>query len=135
MMPRSSRSRFKLSEEEKKKRRREQKKLSMRRARSKLDAVALEERRKKDRERYHRKKEGLIKTIKDFRPRDQRQVRKIWREKAKLRREKEKIKKTTEQIIQENTPPSSPCPSSSSSFSRISVGKAVAARNKQKIAD
>ncbi|XP_062532769.1 uncharacterized protein LOC134198688 isoform X1 [Bombyx mori] len=135
MMPRSSRSRLQLSEEQKKKRRREQKKLSMRRARSKLDSVALEERRKKDRERYHRKKEeGLIKTIKDLKPRDQRQLRKMWREKAKLRREKEKIKRTTEQMLHENTPPSSPQPSSSSSsFSRIRSGKAVAARNKRRL--
>lgn len=76
-MPRTSRSRLNLSDEEKKKRRREQKKMSMRRARAKLDEAALEERRRKDRERYHRKKQdGLIKTIKDFTPRQQRQIRK-----------------------------------------------------------
>lgn len=129
-MPRSSRSRLNLSEEEKKKRRREQKKLSMRRARSKLDAAAIEERRKKDRERYHRKKQdGLIKTIKDFTPREQRQIRKIWREKSKLRREKEKMKKRTEEILAENTPPSSP----GSSFSRVSAGRAVSARNRRRL--
>lgn len=128
-MPRSSRSRTNLSDEEKKKRRREQKKMSMRRARAKLDAAALEERRRKDRERYQRKKQdGLIKTIKDFTPRQQRQIRKMWREKAKIRREKEKIRKRTE-IILNDTPPSSP----SSRFSRISSGRAVSARNRRRL--
>lgn len=128
-MPRS-RSRIQLSEEEKKRRRREQKKMSMRRARAKLDAAAIEERRRKDRERYHRKKQdGLVKTIKDFTPREQRQIRKIWREKSKLRREKEKIRKRTEEIINENTPPSSPY----SSFSRIVTGRAVSARNRRRL--
>lgn len=87
MMPRASRG----SEEDRKELRREQKKLSNRRARAKMDEAALEERRRKDRERYRRKKEqGKIKTIEDYTPRKQRQVRKIWREKTKLRREKEK---------------------------------------------
>ncbi|CAB3223850.1 unnamed protein product [Arctia plantaginis] len=113
-MPRSSRPRVQLSEEEKKARRREQKKMSMRRARAKLGAVALEERRRKDRERYHQKKqEGLIRTIKDFTPRQQRQMRKMWREKSRLKREKEKIRKRTEEMLNENTPPSSPCSASS----------------------
>ncbi|KAJ8721009.1 hypothetical protein PYW08_006474 [Mythimna loreyi] len=44
--------RKKLTEEEKKRRRREQKKQSMRRARAKLDDTAIEERRRKDRERF-----------------------------------------------------------------------------------
>ncbi|KAL4720148.1 hypothetical protein ACJJTC_011325 [Scirpophaga incertulas] len=128
-MPRSSRSRSNLSDEEKKKRRREQKKLSMRRARAKLDVASLEERRRKDRERYQRKKQdGLIKTIKDFTPRQQRQMRKMWREKSKLRREKEKIKKRTDKILND-TPPSSP----SSSFSRIACGEAVSARNRRRL--
>ncbi|KAL0859620.1 hypothetical protein ABMA27_010747 [Loxostege sticticalis] len=128
-MPRTSRSRLNLSDEEKKKRRREQKKMSMRRARAKLDEAALEERRRKDRERYHRKKQdGLIKTIKDFTPRQQRQIRKMWREKSKLRREKEKIRKRTE-IILNDTLPSSP----SSSFSRIASGKAISARNRRRL--
>lgn len=82
IMSRSNRSKLQLSDEEKKKRRREQKKMSMRRARAKLDATAIEERRQKDRARYLQKKQnGLIKTIKDFTPREQRQIRKIWREK------------------------------------------------------
>ncbi|KAL4708242.1 hypothetical protein ACJJTC_013811 [Scirpophaga incertulas] len=101
----------------------------MRRARAKLDVASLEERRRKDRERYQRKKQdGLIKTIKDFTPRQQRQMRKMWREKSKLRREKEKIKKRTDKILND-TPPSSP----SSSFSRIACGKAVSARNRRRL--
>lgn len=127
-MPRSSRSRLQLSDEEKKKRRREQKKLSMRRAREKLDATSVEERRRKDRERYNRKKQnGLIRTIKDFTPREQRKIRKMWREKSKLRREKVKLRKRTEEMLNENTPPLS----SSSSFSRIGSGRAVSARNRR----
>lgn len=127
-MPRSSRSRLQLSDEEKKKRRREQKKLSMRRNRAKLDAASIEERRRKDRERYSRKKQdGLIKTIKDFTPREQRQIRKMWREKSKIRREKEKLKKRTEEMLNENTPTLSP----SSSFSRAVSGRAVSARNRR----
>lgn len=59
-----------------------------------MDDAALEEKRRKDRERYRKKKEdGLIKTIKDFTPREQRQIRKIWRQKAQLRRDKEKMNK------------------------------------------
>lgn len=128
-MPRSSRSRSNLSDEEKKKRRREQKKLSMRRARAKLHTASLEERRRQDRERYQRKKQdGLIKTITDYTPRQQRQMRKMWREKSKLRREKEKIKKHTEEVLL-NTPPSSP----GSSFSRVQSGRAVSARNRRRL--
>lgn len=130
IMPRSNRSKLQLSDEEKKKRRREQKKMSMRRARAKLDATAIEERRQKDRERYLQKKQnGLIKTIKDFTPREQRQIRKIWREKSKIRRDKEKLKKRTEELLNENTPPTSPAPSTS----RILTGRAVSARNRRKL--
>ncbi|CAB3257455.1 unnamed protein product [Arctia plantaginis] len=127
-MPRSSRPRVQLSEEEKKARRREQKKMIMRRARAKLGAVALEERRRKDRERYHQKKQdGLIRTIKDFTPRQQRQMRKMWREKSRLKREKEKIRKRTEEMLNENTPPSSPC----SASSRVALGKIIRLRNRR----
>ncbi|XP_072945537.1 uncharacterized protein [Epargyreus clarus] len=132
-MPRSSRPKVQLSDEDKKKRRREQKKMSMRRARAKMDAISIEERRKKDRERYHRKKQdGLLKTIKDFTPRHQRQLRKMWREKAKLRREKEKIRKRTMDILDENTPPTSTC-ASPASFSRIIVGKTIRQRNQRQL--
>ncbi|KAJ8722265.1 hypothetical protein PYW08_004667 [Mythimna loreyi] len=130
-MPRSSRSRTQLTDEEKKIRRREQKKLSMRRARAKLDATAIEERRRKERERYHQKKQnGLLKTIKDFTPRQRRQMRKMWREKAKLRRERDRLAKRTEEIARVNTPLSSPS-SSRSSHSRVEMGKAIRLRNRR----
>ncbi|CAH0404767.1 unnamed protein product [Chilo suppressalis] len=127
-MPRTSRSRIQLSDEEKKRRRREQKKLSIRRARAKMDEAALEKRRKQDRERYKRKKEqGKIKTIKDYTPREQRNIRKIWREKAKLRRQKVNNEKNALRFVEQNTPPSSP------SFSRIKVGNARLKRNARKL--
>ncbi|XP_013198947.1 uncharacterized protein LOC106141856 [Amyelois transitella] len=127
-MPRTGRSRIQLSDEEKKKRRREQKKLSIRRARAKMDEAALEERRRQDRERYYRKKEqGKIKTIKDYTPREQRNIRKIWREKAKLKRQKIKNAKNALNFIEQNTPPSSP------SFSRMNVGNATLKRNARKL--
>ena len=127
-MPRASRSRLQLSDEGKKQRRREQKKMSIRRVRAKMSEEALETRRRMDRERYKKKKErGEIKTIKDYTPREQRQLRKLWREKAKIKRDREKMKKNTQRLIDENTPPSSP------SFSRVTVGKVVTARNRRKI--
>lgn len=52
-MPRASKSRVRLSDEEKKKRRLEQKKNSIRRARAKMSEEAIEERRRKDRERKY----------------------------------------------------------------------------------
>ncbi|XP_061725706.1 uncharacterized protein LOC133531475 isoform X2 [Cydia pomonella] len=91
-MARTIRSRINLSDEEKKELRREEKKMSNRRARAKMTEEALEERRRKDRERYFEKKtKGLIKTIKDLTPREQKEAREIWREKAARKREKEKI--------------------------------------------
>ncbi|XP_022836669.1 DEAD-box ATP-dependent RNA helicase 42-like [Spodoptera litura] len=126
-MPRKNRLQN-LTDEEKKLRRREQKKLSMRRARAKLTEADVEEIRKKDRERYHKKKDrGDIKTIDQYTPRQQRQIRKMWREKSKKRRELLKMRKATDALIQEDTPPSSP----SASFSRVESGRAVAARNKR----
>lgn len=86
-MPRATSSKSKLSEEDKKKRRREQRMLSMRRARARMDEAAIAERRQKDRERYYKKKEkGKIKTIEQYTPREQRRIRKLWREKARKRR-------------------------------------------------
>ncbi|KAJ2952833.1 hypothetical protein O0L34_g7198 [Tuta absoluta] len=109
-----ARTRKKLSEEEKKARRREQKKLIMRRLREKikLNPQALEEKRRKDREYYYKKKaQGLVKTVHDLNPREQRKMRKKWRDDAKLRREKIKLIRRTERIMEEATPPSSPVPS------------------------
>lgn len=140
-----AKTRKKLTDEEKKNRRRENKKLTMRKLREKLkqNPVALEQKRKKDREYYYKKKDqGLIKTIKDLNARDQRNLRKKWREDARKRREVMKIQRRTEKIIQEGTPPSSPIPSGSltptasslhpqPSSSRVISGKSIAARNKR----
>ncbi|CAH0405581.1 unnamed protein product [Chilo suppressalis] len=127
-MPRKSRSTSQLSEEEKIKRRREQKKISIRRVRARMSQTDLEERRRKDRERYHKKKEqGLIKTIKDFTPREQRQIRKLWREKAKKKREKQKIHNAAHDFVEINTPPSTP------TLSRASVGSTISQRNKRRL--
>ncbi|KAJ0169457.1 hypothetical protein K1T71_015044 [Dendrolimus kikuchii] len=127
-MPRTYKSNLQLSDEDKKARRREQKKMSMRRARKKLDEIAKEEIRRKDRERYYKKKEkGEIKTIDQYTPRQQRQIRKMWREKSKKRRELLKMRKAANVLLEDNTPPISP----SSSFSRIEVGRLIAARNKR----
>lgn len=93
-----------------------------------MDEAALEERRRQDRERYRRKKEqGKIKTIKDHTPREQRQIRRMWREKAKLRREKENNKKNTLRFTEQDTPPSS------LSFTRTDVGNAVVKRNGRRL--
>lgn len=120
-MPRASRSRNQLSEKDKKLCRSEQKKLSIRRARAKMNEADLEKRRQ-DRERYQRKKKQVkIQSIKDYTPRHQRQIRKIWREKAKLRRQKKNCKNAL-RIIEQNTPPTSP------SFSRERVGNTVVKR-------
>ncbi|PZC72112.1 hypothetical protein B5X24_HaOG211912 [Helicoverpa armigera] len=80
-------------------------KRSMRRAREKLkkDPVALEEKRKKDREYYHRKKsQEEMKTINDLSERQQRQLRNKWRKDAKLRKDRLKLLRETARFIDEN---------------------------------
>lgn len=141
-----AKTRKKLTDEEKKIRRREQKKLTMRKLREKLkqNPVALEKKRKKDREYYYKNKsQGLVKTIKDISTREQRNLRKKWREDAKKRRVIKKIQRRTKEIIREGTPPSSPSrPHSPAltnsslrqpSTSRVTTGKSVAARNRRMI--
>ncbi|CAG9793603.1 unnamed protein product [Diatraea saccharalis] len=84
-----------------------------------------EERRRKDRERYQKKKEqGLLKTITDFTPREQRQIRKQWREKGKKRREKQRQHDALHNFIETNTPPSTP------TLSRASGGSYISPRNR-----
>ncbi|KAL0830015.1 hypothetical protein ABMA28_003473 [Loxostege sticticalis] len=103
----------------------------MRRARAKMDEAAVAVVRGKDRERYCKKKEkGEIYSNMGL---EQRQIRKLWREKSQKRRDILKMRKRTALLIEENTPPSSPAPapSTSSSFSRVNVGKAVADRKKR----
>ncbi|KAL0869426.1 hypothetical protein ABMA27_007661 [Loxostege sticticalis] len=134
-----AKTRKKLTEDERKIRRREQKKIVMRRLREKIkrNPVALAEKRKKDREYYYKKKEkGLVKTIKDLPPRDQRKLRKKWREDSKKRREIKKIQRSAQNLLDRETPPPSPAslPSSLSS-SRVSSGKIIAARNRRRLAN
>lgn len=75
-MPRIRISKLNLSEEAKKECRREQIKLRMRRARAKMDQAALEERRKKDRERYKiQKEQNKIEINKLYTLKEQRQLR------------------------------------------------------------
>jgi hypothetical protein len=129
-MPRASRSVSQLTEEQKRTRRREQKKLSMRRARAKMTESAIEEVRKKDRERYHKKKERReIKTINDYTPREQRQIKKMWREKSKKRRELLKLKKQDVVELEGDNPSTS----TTSSRSRVSTGKIISARNRRRM--
>lgn len=122
-----------LSEEQKKEKRKEQKKIAMRRLREKekLNPLALEERRRKDRERYHKKKvEKKIKTIEDYTPREKRVLPRKWRDKARKYREKQMMLKRAQMIL--NTPPSSPG-TSHSSRSRVSSGRKVAAKNRKRL--
>lgn len=101
--------RRKLTDDEKKTRRREQKKLVSRKLREKMkqDPGAWEQKRKRDREYYLKKKsKGLTKSIKDLNVKDQKKLRKKWREDARKRRERKKLERSTELLIEERTPPS-----------------------------
>lgn len=58
----------------------------------------------KEREKYEKKKEkGDIKTVQQMSPREQRKVRKIWREKAKIRRRRLALQDIS------NAPETPPC--------------------------
>ena len=58
----------------------------------------------KEREKYEKKKEkGVIKTVKQMTPREQRKARKVWREKAKIRRRRLALQDIT------NAPETPPC--------------------------
>lgn len=119
-----AKTRKKLTEDEKKAKRREQKKLTMRKLREKMknNPTALDEERRKARERYHKRKEkGLVKTISDLPRREQKAVRKDWRERALRYRHRMKLAKQAEILVRENTPPSSISILSSPSTSRASM--------------
>lgn len=93
------------------KKRREQKKLSMRRAREKLkqDPVKHEEVKAADRQRYSKDKElGKKKSIQEMSTRDQRAMRKKWRKNTSDYRKKKKIQEKTLEMLEKDTPPSSP---------------------------
>lgn len=58
----------------------------------------------KEREKYEKKKEkGVIKTVKQMTPREQRKARKVWREKAKIRRRRLALQNIS------NAPETPPC--------------------------
>lgn len=127
----------------------------MRRLREKMknNPSALEEDRRKARERYYKRKEkGLVKKISEIMRREQKAIRKDQREKALRYRHPLKLAKNTEKIVREDTPPSSVrdaltnSPSTSHTFtdistnspylstsSRVSSGKKVAQRNRKKL--
>lgn len=122
------------------KKRREQIKLAMRRNRAKLTNEEIEERRRKDRERYkERKMKGLVTHIEDLPPRSQKAVRQKWKENSKRYRDNKKQQKVIAQQADEqmknNTPPSSSQPSiaPSSSRSRADSGKKIAQKNKRNL--
>lgn len=89
--------------------RNENKKLAMRKLREALknDPVKFEEAKKLERERYHKRKEqGKIKAISKLNLRDQRALRKDWRNRSKKSYDrKKKLKKELNNL---ETPPSSP---------------------------
>jgi hypothetical protein len=133
-----AKTRKKLTEEKRKIRRREQKKILIRRLREKIkkNAVALEEKRKKDRDYYYKKKEkGLVKTINDLPPRDQRKLRKKWREHSKNVAQSKRYSGLHKICLTGKLPHlltfhlSLP----SSSTSRVSSGKIVAVRNRSRL--
>ncbi|CAH0550877.1 unnamed protein product [Brassicogethes aeneus] len=79
------------------------------RERIKSDPAKYEESKRKERERYNaRKTAGKIKSVKDMTSREQRHIRKVWRDKFKMRYEKKKESKRLEIFLDEHTPPSSP---------------------------
>lgn len=104
-------ARTKNSSESEIRKKREKCKESMRRLREQIksDPIKYEESKKKERERYHgRKAAGKIKSIKDMNTREQRHIRKIWRQKVKARSDKNKVNQRLETFLLETTPPNSP---------------------------
>ncbi|CAH0407069.1 unnamed protein product [Chilo suppressalis] len=74
----------------------------------KKDPIKYAEQKEKERLRYlKRKEQNKIKNIKDLTPRQQRLQRKKWRENAKKYTEKKKRNKQIEQMLIENSPPTS----------------------------
>lgn len=118
--------------------RRETKRLSMQRAREKLklDPVKLEEARKKDRER----KKSQRKPIDEMPTRQQRIIRKQWKQCSKTYREKIKLHEKLVNNLEVNTPPSSPDNASTTppasnrnrpSTSRVESGKRRQRKNRK----
>lgn len=86
------------------------KKESMQRLRQaiKTDPALYEEAKRKERERYHARKEaGQIKSIKEISNRDQRNKRKMWRKSSKKTYDKKKRESELAKFVEENSPPPS----------------------------
>lgn len=84
---------------------------SMRRLRDRIknDPFKYEEAKRKERERYYaRKAAGKIKGIKDMTTREQRQVRRVWRNKFRKRYERKKREQQFTAFLEKTTPPSTP---------------------------
>lgn len=124
------------------KKNREQKKRSMQKAREKLkaDEILLEAAKAKERQRWHeRKNKGFVKVVKELSDREQRRVRKKWRESSRKYRQ-QKSRDTETQL---NTPPDSPPdrmqinPQNDMliipSTSRVESGRKVARENREKL--
>lgn len=119
------------------KKRREQKRMSMQRAREKIknDEALLEAAKAKERERWHKRKtEGSVKSVKELSNREQRRVRKKWRESSKKYRQQKK--RDAEVLL--NTPPDSPLMQQNDmlvnpSTSRVESGRRVARKNREKL--
>lgn len=94
-------------------RKREKKRDAMRRLRAaiKSDPVRYEAMKEKERTRYHeRVKAEKIKTIKDLSCRDQKSIRKKWREYSKRYYDSMKNRKKMVEQLEINAPPDSPHP-------------------------
>ncbi|CAH1119454.1 unnamed protein product [Phaedon cochleariae] len=91
--------------------RRKQKRESEQRKRERirLDPHLYEEAKRKERERYHqRKNAGKIKTINERNDREKRQIRKRWRQTSSEYRKKRRTQENLNRFLEETTPPSTP---------------------------
>lgn len=89
----------------------EKKKMLMRKLRENIknDPSKYEEAKRKERERYYaRKQAGKIKTIDKMSPREQRTIRKNWRERSNRCYKNKKNNEDLERRLEENSPPPSP---------------------------
>lgn len=79
-----------------------------RRKRIREDPVKKEKQREKERQKYLRQKENKIKkSVQDMTPREQRQIRKKWKENSKNYRLRIKKMKVESALLEVNTPPAS----------------------------
>lgn len=110
----------------------------MQKAREKLkaDEILLEAAKAKERQRWHRRKnKGFVKTVKELSNREQRRVRKKWRESSRKNRKQ----KSRDAETQLNTPPDRMQINPQNdmliipSTSRVESGRKVARKNREKL--